>query len=606
MAATLIFRPQPYVDEGLNGYLLRLAEGNRIGQIKRLWKGIPAVQDELARLLGMSEPPWSERLFKQSDQKGNRPMWNSSTSRFCPECLRAQNYWKQDWELSLMSACPIHRCLLVEVCLNCQHTLRWSRKSLLYCHCGSDLRHMHTEHADDKEIELAQTLSNKLHGQDSDIPNLQPLNLKQTHSLLVTLGVYANPERRIDLRNQSINSQSSARALVLSASHVLFNWPDSFHQMLDQIQKVSEKKNTARLGKRFGKFYEYLYTNYRGPEFGFLMHEFENYLENNWKHAIAARNKRLSGRIRNGHIWVPAHTIAVELNVSRKAIASLIEAGEIDSSRVTTPKGREVICINRLQRELIQSLIHDRVDLKMAAELLGVKENRVCQLYEHHLLGKVISAKENASGRWQLSRSSLEQILILGGNLPVAESDYDLIGLRHLLHYVLNKPFLFPRLILAVMKREILPVAVCKQEQGLSAWQFKRSQFTGWHIEQLKGARKGAFTIPEAAKYLKIKQQVAYHLVGSGYIKCVLEEDSQVRLVTLSNLEDFKRNYALGVELSKQLNISPKHLCELLEYHDIWPVSGHGVDGGRQIIYRRDLALKRAMRDLVEISPMLD
>ncbi|AKR41997.1 hypothetical protein [Methylophilus sp. TWE2] len=463
---------------------------------------------------------------------------------------------------------------------------------------------MSTEPADDKEIELAQTLSNKLHGQDSQILNLQPLNLKQLHSLLVTLGVYANPERRIDLRNQSINSQSSARSLILTASKVLFNWPDSFHQMLDQIQKVSEKKNTARLGKRFGKFYEYLYTNYKGPEFGFLMHEFENYLENNWKHAIAARNKRLSRRLRSGHIWVPVHTMAVELNVSRKAISSLIETGEIDSSRVRTTMGREVICINRLQRELIRSLILDRVDLKMAAEMLGLQENRVCQLYEHHLLGKVIRAKENASGRWQLSRSSLEQILILGANLPEAASDGDLIGLRHLLHYVLNKPFLFPRLLMSVMKKEILPISVCKQERGLSAWQFERSHFKHWHIEQLKGSRKGAFTIPEAAKYLKIKQEVAYHLVGSGYIKCVMEEDSQLRLVTLSNLEDFKRNYVFGVELSKQLSISPKHLCELLEHNNIWPISGHGVDGGRQIIYRRDLVLQRAMKDLGEIIPV--
>lgn len=606
MPGTLIFRPQPYGDEGLNGYLLRLADGNRIAQIKSLWKGGGGVQAGLEKLLGNPDIVGNTRLFRQSDQKGNRPMWNSSTSRFCPDCLRALNYWKQDWELSLMSACPIHRCLLVEVCSNCQRILNWRRKSLLNCQCGSDLRRMSMEPADDKEIELAQTLSNKLHGQDSQILNLQPLNLKQIHSLLVTFGVYANPERRIDLRNQSINSQSSARSLILSASNVLFNWPDSFHQMLDQIQKVSEKKNTARLGKRFGKFYEYLYTNYKGPEFGFLMQEFENYLENNWKHAIAARNKRLSGRLRNGHIWVPAHTMAVELNVSRKAIASLIETGEIDSSRVRTTKGREVICINRLQRELIQSLIHDRVDLKMAAEMLGLQENRVCQLYEHHLLGKVISAKENASGRWQLSRSSLEQILILGANLPEAASDGDLIGLRHLLHYVLNKPFLFPRLLMSVMKKEILPVAVCKQERGLSAWQFERSHFKYWHIEQLKGSRKGAFTIPEAAKYLKIKQEVAYHLVGSGYIKCVMEEDSQLRLVTLSNLEDFKRNYVFGVELSQQLSISPKHLCELLEHNNIWPISGHGVDRGRQIIYRRDFVLQRAMKDIGEIIPVLN
>ena len=74
MPGTLIFRPQPYGDEGLNGYLLRLADGNRIAQIKSLWKGGGGVQAGLEKLLGNPDIVGNTRLFRQSDQKGSRKL----------------------------------------------------------------------------------------------------------------------------------------------------------------------------------------------------------------------------------------------------------------------------------------------------------------------------------------------------------------------------------------------------------------------------------------------------------------------------------------------------------------------------------------------------
>jgi hypothetical protein len=603
MTSKLLYHPMPLSDEGLNGFLLKLAAGNKLTAINKLWNGGKFSLAALMVSLGLQENTAGlQRLFRQRDNVGNRPLWNLRTSRYCPDCLREQSYWRQEWELSLMTVCHRHGGTLVEVCAACDHTLTWRRSALLSCTCGHDLCRATTKQADEKESRLAQILANKLHGEDSDITYLQSLDLKQLHFLIITLGVYANPAARLALREQKIDSLNEAQSLVNTASDVLLNWPKGFYQMLDRIQKSYSTDESARLGQRFGRFYSYLYDHHKGPEFGFLLHAFENYLEKNWRHALAGRNKRLSGRLRNKHIWVPASTIAKELGAGLKQITSLIENGEIESSQVRTTKGRTVLCINRQQLDLIRGLLKDRIDLKMAAGLLGVQETRVRQLLEHHLLGRVISPKENGSGRWRISRSALEQILILGSDLPDWHSSESLgkNGLGHALRYWLHKPYLFPRLIIAVIKEEILPTAIDKSKPGLRAWVFDSTGLRQWVSDQIRGKRNGALAIPEAAKYLKIKQEVAYHLVKAGFLETIIEQDSLIRLIDLAGLEEFKRTYVLGAELSRQLKISPKHLSDVLKKENVLPISGNWIDGGRQNIYRRNKFLEEALNNYME------
>lgn len=44
--------------------------------------------------------------------------------RVCPECLTGSNYHRAIWDLVFASACPIHRCRLVDACRDCGERLR--------------------------------------------------------------------------------------------------------------------------------------------------------------------------------------------------------------------------------------------------------------------------------------------------------------------------------------------------------------------------------------------------------------------------------------------------------------------------------------------------
>jgi hypothetical protein len=60
---------------------------------------------------------------------------NLSRPRVCPLCLYELGYCHISWEIALATACPIHRCILVDHCGTCERPLTWNRPSLNQCKC---------------------------------------------------------------------------------------------------------------------------------------------------------------------------------------------------------------------------------------------------------------------------------------------------------------------------------------------------------------------------------------------------------------------------------------------------------------------------------------
>ena len=62
--------------------------------------------------------------------------------------LAEQNGNKQEaiaeavWDLGLVTACPIHRCLLLDECPACKRKLAWQRPAVHKCRCGLDFRNL--------------------------------------------------------------------------------------------------------------------------------------------------------------------------------------------------------------------------------------------------------------------------------------------------------------------------------------------------------------------------------------------------------------------------------------------------------------------------------
>ncbi len=162
MVPTLLHRPQPFPDESLSGYLLRVAELNGfatakwISELASLRRKFAIVRQDMrpmAELLGIDVAELERRCYWPTNWAGDRQMHlffglpipvralNLLRPRICPDCLKASPHIRQSWDLALTAVCPEHRCVLLDACPECGSALSWNRSAVCQCHhCGYDLR----------------------------------------------------------------------------------------------------------------------------------------------------------------------------------------------------------------------------------------------------------------------------------------------------------------------------------------------------------------------------------------------------------------------------------------------------------------------------------
>lgn len=142
-------------------------------------------------------------------------------------------------------------------------------------------------------------------------------------------------------------------------------------------------------------------------------------------------------------------------------------------------------------------------------------------------------------------------------------------------------------LVDAIFDGKIRPVAGDPNE-GLAGLEFAEEDVTRL-LEEHRRVQLGGMTITEAAAELEIKAQVAYFLADKGILGAErkLIDGQEMWVVTKDALADFSKRYVLASHLAKNLETSSRKLVERLAAKGIAPVSGPGVDGGRQFVFRR-------------------
>lgn len=192
----LLARPARSADEGMNGYLLRLSEANGLAGIAQLWPTRQRSIELLFQRLGSQRWPenitsLNETLPQFSVETGPRPLWNRRFSRYCPCCLSERKQWRWEWELTLVTSCPLHEVLLVDECSHCDTKLNWKRRSLMYCDCSTELASATATLATEHECELSKLFANKLREAESGPIHLQLLSIAQLNKVVFMLGAYS-------------------------------------------------------------------------------------------------------------------------------------------------------------------------------------------------------------------------------------------------------------------------------------------------------------------------------------------------------------------------------------------------------------------------------
>jgi len=267
----LLVRPDPFSDESLESYLLRLSQDNGFenykifsGSIKEKLQHIDheaagAFPLELSkvnlfhavrssglriralRLIGeLSGKTFSDvidlaiihsaatfgRGYKAVHRAGvDIPLTFIRTRHIpcCPECLSESEYIRQTWHYEPYTACHRHGVHLLFVCPACGESLNYMRHEMMtHCSCGYDLRVASTSEATEDEIKLSALISGAL--------------LESTHPLLAKehLSLRYGTLLWFKLRYQNSRDSEDIDAGLSVAMGFFAAWPGNF---LDELQQ---------------------------------------------------------------------------------------------------------------------------------------------------------------------------------------------------------------------------------------------------------------------------------------------------------------------------------------------------------------------------------
>ncbi len=543
----LLVRPLPENEESFRGYLFRVADANGLPGIRPLLEtvnlsclnstGSPLLrclgrkESELSLLAGLVPKSDGYRESMQFSRSLPERYWNRSHPRCCPKCLAEHQVWLSQWELALSVSCPHHRIRLQDICNGCGRQLSWHRTDWMECECGVRLSDLPAVPCNDGEYGVSKQLYRLLHGMPPESDSLAPdvASLPGFLALIGFLGAYAiRPQGTRPLKTASVYPLEGAVVMVRAAGEILSDWPDNFHQYLSRMQRDHEQHKTLK--DRFGHFYHSLYRNFVGESYAFLHLAFEDYLKRHWQGALNRRHSRFAGTTLAKQTMLPLPEAAKLLELSRNTVRSLLDGGNLAGSRRTLPSGRVLITIDRASLHSYMRSRKTLISAKEARKILGFGKRLFQRLLNDGIVRAVSGPIVDGKPVWRFEQEDIRAL---------AEDS----------------------------QRLRLP----KQNASL--------------------ANSGLIGIPEVAKRLRIKQEVAYHLIRTGLLPFVdyAGKRSGSRAVTESDLSVFCSRYVTAADMAKQVNRAPRYLVPWLAQHGIVPVCGPEVDGCRQYFYRREV-----------------
>lgn len=387
----LLCRPDPKTFESWRGYILRLAEANRISprvmlsrteiEEKNLRTTFPGMQyvcelsGKTAGMLSEIYPiPLPKGYYRFLGHEIPKDYLRVNSPALCSDCIKASGYIHARWDVSTLTSCHIHGRKLLTHCPSCQSKITWYRQGLLICRCGYDFSLCQGEAARQDELNYAACLTaviersaNKTAFQASPIPKqFFKMELRSFLGIVNTLG------------NKSLNNdgvyQKRARfgsPIAIDAGiKVLHNWESEFQK----IMQDSEQKTVMSVRKSNQGLYSSLFKKrYLEKDIEFIKLCFAKIsLKINDKRLIDRRLKK-SFPIEDQQLkYLGINDAARALGKMPSTIRALIRKGEVSYIKQSYPGGytKYLVDMHSIERKLPNS--KGELGMRQAAAYVGL------------------------------------------------------------------------------------------------------------------------------------------------------------------------------------------------------------------------------------------
>lgn len=536
----LLIRPSPLLDESFMGYVLRLTELNwldtpswilqKAGIRSYLRSNLSFAFDDSLRLSSFTkltdveESDLKALLYSPASTKQRRMgdyrifgapvpqyMIRLRYPKVCTLCLRDARYARKIWDLSPVTACPIHRCLLLDECPACGKRLSWCRCKISCCRCEFDWREVPLLPVDDSELKvvghihlLCKQPVHRTYKASSEMKN--PLSeLELRHFLSAVFFIASQFKGRIDTKGKHLAPSirnAELHTLLCKAWSVFEDWPHNYFSFLEwRREQVARAQAVYGLRKDFAEYKSALYKQLGAKPLDFMRIAFEEYLTTKWNGGYTAHLKRLNGVGRQAGRYASRREAKELLKIGVVSVDKLISAGRLKAI-VRRQRGSRLILIERqnllaFKRELDHSLY-----LKQVEGVLCLSHKRVLELVECQLLDPLRGPTVDGCSDWRFSGEEVKDLLRLVTETvkpSVSVASKDLVSFLMALRPLSRVSVSLGQFLKDILGGEITPCGE-SAKPGLASFLFSKKQIADYASRQRRSQIEEVFTITEATR----------------------------------------------------------------------------------------------------------
>jgi len=534
VVSTLPVRPSRAPGEGSHGYVLRVAAENGLRSSGLVFDacGVPA----------------------------------HGQPRLCPACLaEGSGVWRAEWERVGEYWCREHRYWLVDACPHCGCRVRWRRMTAHSCGCGFALCNFGREPVSAAVLHMP--------GEHAG------------HSALVRwlgglscFGLGAKGWKRAQSE-----VPSDVRCCVTAGADMLAAWPGAFECVLDTVRVEQDDRAPQAINSAFAGLVKAISRLRSAEHRSFILDALSGYVDRS-QHSgrpLIGRNPRI--RQASVSITKIARSLGISGHRLRTAIPdALPNRGVMGLTRGGRIRG----ALLPQDAARVRAMIDDRISITSAARLLGLSAKRVDALVSGgHLapLKRLVLRSQCEALNHTVYRSA-SSAPPESGTTSLAEA----VRLWVPLH-------LTCRFFESAIAGDIRIFHMTGSAERLGELLIERAEAMRWSALQEPGL--GVFlTIPQAARVLGLKQEVAYHLARVGLIQTQSKKVTRrmARVVSAEEIQRFARQVEPLTQAAVRAGVNPRNGLAWVKETNRVLVSGPRVDGGRQYFVQIAAATERS------------
>lgn len=562
---SLIVRLQPYPDESLHGFLLRVSERNFAPNLKAflgsygLKYRLTFREDELAKLGKLLEIDSDVFIPLQPAHDSRNPLLHPKyldrrSQKVCPHCIEESEHHRIGWDHIMLSSCPKHGLHLISTCKACGKRID-KEGPLGHCVCGQPYAQGQKSRATENSLALSAFLHGVEHPARCSLPmawrNGEPPS--EAVDFLCMLGKHLSCMNNATRGPNRVPGKAASDEVIEWANagfDLLLDWPSRFDRALRTRLESTEGPGLA---KRLGGWYRELHQRYAAPEFDCIREALVRHLSKNFDGHLNLRISTIDPQHLSDKCWLSSAEAGRLIGIGSELVRSAVITEEIPGKVTVKGKNRYV----SIHKEVVEKVRQDRLLYLTTTEVrrrLGVSKLLYERLMQSGALHKQTKVQRPPLVSAEFLAQDVDALVerLRGGLQPQGVDKSRWTGLQDISVKRGIPDTAICGIIQKILHQEILPIALVPDVPGISGLRFDLGEIKACLDDQVS---EPLLSITQLARIQAWKHESIKEWIEAGYLEARREVVSGRAnwVIPMSALLKFMSEYVVLADIARRM-----------------------------------------------------